>query len=107
MPPLPSPRFAETMGQLNALVARSQQRRQANLDRLSMMVARLDVPFSEPSNQPEQAAASPSTRTPMQTRSEAEDDAIRAQLPGRTTHGGPYGSSILDRVAANYGIDLG
>jgi hypothetical protein len=43
----------------------------------------------------------------MQTRSEAEDDAIRAQLPGRTTHGGPYGSSILDRVAANYGIDLG
>jgi len=105
VPPSPSPHFEETMGQLNALVTRSRQRQQANLNRLAMMVAKLDVPFSEPSNQPEQAAASRSMPTPTPTRSEADDDALRAQLPARTTHGGPYGSSILDRVAANYGFD--
>jgi hypothetical protein len=61
------------------------------------------VPYSEPSPQLDTTPASPSRSTPTPTSS--DDDALRAQLPERTTHGGPYGSSILDRVARSYGLE--
>lgn len=105
MPPLPSQPFEEAMTQLAALVARSQARRAANLNRLASMTARLDVLYSEPSPQPGPTPASRSTPEPMPPSSLERSDDLRALLPDRTTHGGPYGTSILERVAANYGLD--
>jgi hypothetical protein len=105
VPPLPSPRFEETMRLLDVLAQRSRDRRASNLRRLSMMVAELDRPLlSEPSAQLGTTPASPSTPPPTPTRSEADDDDLRSQLPERTTRGGPYGDSILERVARSYGL---
>lgn len=96
------------MRQLDELTRRSSEKRRLNLERLAMMTARLDVPTFEPSVDPNATATSHSTTTPTPTSSEDRDDdapGLRELLPERTTHGGPYGASILARVAASYGIE--
>jgi hypothetical protein len=100
------PPFEATMQQLAELGQRSLDRRTTNLRKLAAMTAALDTPlFSEPSPQLDATPARPSRLTPTQT-SWAEDDAddLRSSLPARTTHGGPYGDSILARVARSYGL---
>jgi hypothetical protein len=99
------PPFEETMQRLDELTRRSRERQTANLHRLATMTRALDDPlFSEPSPQLETTPAKPSHLTPTQTRWAEEDaDDLRAGLPARTTHGGPYGDSILQRVARSYG----
>jgi hypothetical protein len=107
VPLSPSLRFEETMGQLAELNRRSHERRSANMTRLAAMVAALDAPLYAPSSPPDPVAASHSTPMPTPPSSEADDDDLRARLPARSdpNAGGPYGRSILDRVARSYGIE--
>jgi hypothetical protein len=88
------------MSSLSSLVAASAERRARNLEILAAMTARLDHIDFTPSeaDQP----TSRSTRPPMPTDGSAEADP-RDSIPRRTTHGGPYGAAILDRVLASYG----
>jgi len=94
------------MKALDSLAAATTQRRAMNLARMAAMTARLDDPlFSEPSMP---SATSPSTQppTPRERAGRYDDaDAARAQLPARSTHGGPYGPAVIDRVLASYGLD--
>ena len=97
--------FEGTMQSLNLLVDRAATRRADNMRRLAGMSARLDDPlFSDPSSVADPRAMSRSSQTPMNSAAEPEaaSDAARAQLPTRTTRGGPFGDSVVERVLASY-----
>lgn len=99
----PSPRFQSAMAELASLTGEMQGRRHQNLERMRAMTARLDDPIYGPSVEPITANHSAPTPTPPPL---AEDDGggIRDALPQRSTKGGPYGRSILERVARTYGL---
>jgi len=86
----------ETLAQLDALQAAERTRVSADLDRLRSSVAGLGVGsehFPEP--------ATPGPR-PVEFRDrEVAQQVEYPLLPRRTTHGGPFGASIIDRVAAS------
>lgn len=103
MPPLPSPAFQAAMSQLNELTELARSRQRSNLERMALMTARLDDPIFAPSNQPD-PATSRSTPEPTPPPSADRSDALREYLPQRTTKGGSYGRSIIERVARNYGL---
>ena len=92
------------MFSLSAVASRAAERRRSNLAKLAALTSRLDDPlFSDPT--PDPSPMNRSTPPPTQ-RTEAHDAEIAAsRLPARTTHGGPYGASIIDRVLASYGLD--
>jgi len=86
----------ETLAQLDALGAAERTRVSADLERLRSSVAGLGVGsehFSEP--------ATPGHR-PVEFRDRPVSPQVEYPLlPRRTTHGGPFGASIIERVAAS------
>lgn len=95
--------FEAAMRSLSSLVESASGRRAANLARLAQMTARNDHIDFTPSPEPS-AAPNRSIPPPMPSR-EPEPDPLRELLNvQRTTRGGPFGASILSRVAENYGL---
>jgi len=92
------------MSSLSRLVELDAERRRSNLAKLRAMSSRLDDPlFSDVSPSPDPASERASRSTPTRE-PDHEPDGL-GLLPRRTTHGGAYGDSILDRVLASYGIE--
>lgn len=100
------------MEQVSGLLRSQRTREQQNLDRLAGHVRSLDVVVEHPDSDPYPEALLATRQRELEARRTDDDAAaaerqrladLRATLPHRSTHGGPYGSSILDRVAASYG----
>ena len=104
MPPSPWD-FAATMASLNSLVAADLDRRQRNRERQSAMIRTLDDPLGSPSSDEAPTATRASTPPPMTRVDPSDGPDARDRLPARTTRGGAYGDSIIDRVLASYGLD--
>lgn len=105
MGPSHSPAFRDAMTAMSSLVEQDVSRRRSNLATLAAMTARLDDLSSSPSTEGEATLTGRHSAT-TPTRAGSDDDALRERIPARTNrNGGPYGASILARVAANYGIE--
>ena len=83
----------ETLAALDALFARERTQREAGHARLSELVAGLSVGVP---HEPEPVAERRVAPTEFRDR-----PAPAQMLPRRTTHGGPFGASIVERVAAS------
>lgn len=94
---LPPSSSDETIARLDSLFAHERSLKSEWLARLAATVSGLSSPVEE-----EPEPESPS-RTPLaqETSRPAPAESGWVILPKRTTHGGPYGASIIDRVAAS------
>jgi hypothetical protein len=85
----------ETLAALDALFARERTQREAGHAQLAALVAGLSAGVP---NEPEPVAERRVAPTEFRDRPEP---AAYQMLPRRTTHGGPFGASIVERVAAS------
>ena len=88
---------SETLAQLDALLGREQARNEASLAGLSRLVAGLGTGVYDPIVLDERARARSATSQ------EVAPPVVYPLLPRRTTHGGPFGASVVDRVVARMG----
>jgi len=86
----------ETLAQLDALQAAERSRNASDLGRLTALVGGLGTGTEIA---PELGVPTPGSR-PAEFRDRPETVAYPL-LPQRTTHGGPFGASIIERVAAS------
>ena len=83
----------ETSGQLDRLLAPAREQRSRNLQRLELIVAGLDgVTADEPEPTAERH------ERPEDRRLQAPDPAPFVALPQRTTHGGPWGPAMREKL---------
>jgi hypothetical protein len=89
----------ETLAQLDRLHAAETSRKANDLARLSDAVGRLGVGTQAEPDAPSAPHGAPGADMDRALRVAPEPET--PLLPRRTTHGGPFGTSIIDRVAAN------
>jgi hypothetical protein len=94
------------MRSLDQLLGPARERHQSNLSRLRANVEALDAVVESPASDPyldQLRGRTPDDRPDDADARERERlDDVRDGLPWRTTKGGDFGRSILDRVAASY-----
>lgn len=88
----------ETLAQLDALHAPLRARRQATSEAMSAMVARLGE-SSEPWREDDAFTPPPAVRPPGQP-APASPSMPYVPLPERTTHGGPFGPAVRNKLIA-------